>query len=98
MNETTAASGQPSALDKFMTHHDDCRKKNWFFSAAPCTCGLEQAAAELARLYKQAQAQREAMQKALRELQSTQENWREDCLFNCNDILTAALAQAQEPK
>lgn len=34
---------------------------------------------------------REEIKKALFQLQSTQRNWDEDCLFNCNDILEAAL-------
>ena len=34
---------------------------------------------------------REAIAKALQELRSTQKNWDKDCLFNCNDILAAAL-------
>ena len=54
----------------------------------------ETAAEELAAL-RQARAERDALKEAIKkariQLQATQINWQEDCLFECNDILTAAL-------
>ena len=51
----------------------------------------EEDAKRIDALIKERDALREAITKARIQLQATQENWREDCLFNCNDILTAAL-------
>lgn len=51
----------------------------------------ETAAEELATLRKELDALKEAIKKARIQLQATQINWQEDCLFECNDILTAAL-------
>ncbi len=40
---------------------------------------------------------REALEKARTQLRATQENWHEDCLFRCDDILTAALGEEIKP-
>ena len=51
----------------------------------------KQAAAELAAIRAERDALREAIKAAQIQLQATQINWQEECLFECNDIMTAAL-------
>ena len=46
---------------------------------------------ELAALRAERDALREAIKAAQIQLQATQINWQEECLFECNDIMTAAL-------
>lgn len=46
---------------------------------------------EISALVSERDALKEAIKNARIQLQSTQINWQEDCLFECNDILTAAL-------
>jgi hypothetical protein len=51
----------------------------------------EQAAAEYEALQAENTRLKEAITLAQEELRSTQINWQEDCLFDCDDILTNAL-------
>lgn len=76
------------------------KKKQWVNLSALELCVSEnnmekfvrvKAAAELAALIVERDELRHAIRSAQIQLRATQENWREDCLFNCNDILTAAL-------
>ena len=49
------------------------------------------AAAELAQLRARLELVQGAVRKARGQLRATQRNWDEDCLFRCDEILTAVL-------
>lgn len=93
-----------SALDEFL------RSRNWSFNAIIENGKLTyknaewigdaipyiKAAAELAALREENKRLRKAIAKAQEELRSTAQNWQEQCLFDCDDILSAALAETEQ--
>lgn len=83
------------SIDHHSTH--GCLARNGEKLNIKCMCQLAPhhiATSKLAAKDAALTAARTAMELALRELRSTQFNWQEDCLFNANDILDAALAAA----
>jgi len=70
----------------------------WFTDRASRAADMKKAAAELASLRERAEkaeAERDAVKELAKrarvQLQATQINWQEECLYECNDLLTLAI-------